>query len=182
MDPSQRLSLTEERKEYEAHENSPDSSGYVAFLNRAIGPALSFLPNKAKGLDYGSGPGPALSMVLESHGFSCDNYDPLFGPPLEKGPYEFVFSTECFEHFYNPVEDLNRIDQVLKPGGFLIVMTLLRTSETAFGSWFYARDRSHVLFYTMSTFKFIAQRWGYQWLWDDGERVVILQKQSHLPE
>jgi len=68
---------TEEAR-YKAHQNSPQDAGYVRFLNQAITPALPYLNGSMRGLDYGCGPTPTLSGLLNAHGLYCENYDPYF--------------------------------------------------------------------------------------------------------
>jgi len=174
--PESLPSAIEEKERYTEHENDPDSSGYIAFLNRAVHPALSWLKPGMKGLDYGSGPCPALSGVLQKEGIKCFNYDPLFGPPLANGPFDFIFATETFEHFHDPRAETERISRLLKPGGILIVMTLFYNLSQGLDNWVYARDRTHVMFYDLPVFEYICQKWNFELLWHDGERVIVLRK------
>ncbi len=171
----------EEKYRYEKHKNTIEAPGYVKFLNQAIKPALPYLSAPMQGLDYGSGPGPTLSILLRHEGISCKDYDPLFGPELPDGPFDFIFSTEAFEHFHSPRKEMNRIDQLLKPGGYLIVMTMFHTGFKLFQNWFYAGDHTHVIFFSIDTFSFICQQWNYQHLWNDDKRVIILQKNKYPP-
>lgn len=59
------LTAVEQKKRYEKHRNGLQNTGYVKFLNRAIEPALSYLHTGMKGLDYGCGPVPTLSRLLD---------------------------------------------------------------------------------------------------------------------
>lgn len=170
------LTLESERDRYEKHENYINDPGYVEFLHQAIDPALGYLDRGMKGLDFGSGPGPALSLLLEKQGVHCLDYDPVFGPRLPEGTFDFIFSTEAFEHFHNPVKELELINKRLNPGGFLIVMTMWHSGPEQFLNWFYARDDTHVLFFSFRTFRYIARRWNFEIVWSDNKRVVILKK------
>ncbi len=176
VSPETHLSVKDELKRYRKHENDIEDPRYVRFLNQAVKPALAYLSPGMEGLDFGSGPGPALSQILQRKGISCGNYDPLFGPELPDGPFDFVFSTEAFEHFYDPVKEMQLINERLKPGGLLTVMTMLHKGIKHFRNWFYARDDTHVVFYSLSTFDFICRRWNFEILWNDGKRVIILRK------
>lgn len=177
-DPVHRLSLHEEKEEYKTHNNSPEDKGYVNFLNRAVEPAMKYLNSSMRGLDYGCGPGPTLSWILEQHGIPCENYDPFFAKIELDKEYDFIFCTECFEHFFQPKEDIKKIKKLLKPGGLLCVMTNLWTSFEAFSSWHYTRDNTHVSFYCERTFQFICELFGFDPLWQDYDRVMILQKRQ----
>jgi len=166
----------EERARYLEHNNGIQYPGYVKFLNQAIDPALPYLSGDMKGLDYGCGPVPTLSLLLRKKGISCLDYDPLFFPELPEGPFDFIFATECFEHFFNPATETERIITLLKPGGLLIVMTHLWDEDTDFASWYYPKDNTHVAFYHAETFKYIERRFGFRQLPAASERVIILLK------
>lgn len=117
--------------------------------------------DKLKGLDYGSGPRPVLAMMLKEKGFSCDVYDPLFQPDpakLERS-YDFITCTEVVEHFHEPLAEFNRLFGLLKEDGELAVMTQLRPAE-GFERWWYARDPTHMSFYSGKTMAWIAGRFG----------------------
>ncbi len=75
-----RLSRSEERAQYSTHRNDPADPGYRAFLSRLSNPLVPYLAVGAEGLDYGSGPGPTLSGMLEEQGLSVRLYDPFFAP------------------------------------------------------------------------------------------------------
>lgn len=170
------LSPERERDRYLSHNNGIEQQGYLDFLNKAIEPALPFLKRNMLGLDYGCGYAPTLSALLAGKGFRCENYDPFFIENDLNATYDFIFSTEVFEHFFNPQQDIKRITDLLKPDGVLIVMTEKWRDVQAFDSWYYKRDRAHVAFYHSDTFTFIAERFGYHVIYDDGQRVVILRK------
>lgn len=172
------LAKEDERERYEFHENDIADPGYVKFLNQAITPALKFLKKGMQGLDYGCGPGPALSTLMQQEGFPCQNYDPAFGPPMPDGYFDFIFSTETFEHFHDPEMEMNVIVERLLPGGFLIVMSLWHKDENHFRNWFYARDDTHVLFYSKKTFEYMARKWGLEMIWTDNKRVVVFRKKE----
>jgi len=175
VDPAQRLSPAEERARYLLHQNSPQDRGYVAFLNQLLQPLLLYLVEGARGLDYGCGPVPVLSRLAQAQGIACDDYDPFFVDGPLRPPYDVVFASECFEHFHHPAEEMARILALLKPGGFLGIMTERWTTLAAFEDWYYARDPTHVAFYHADTFDFICERFGLASVWRDEKRVIILR-------
>ena len=175
-DPAHRLSVRQERAHYETHENSIDQPGYVRFLNRVLEPMLPHLEVGMRGLDYGCGPGPALSELVRRQGIACDDYDPLFADNQLRPPYDFLFSTECFEHFHHPAAEIGRIHSLLKPDGLLGIMTERWTTLTAFSTWYYTRDPTHVSFYHAKTFAFLCGRFGFTPVWSDEKRVTILRR------
>jgi hypothetical protein len=175
-DRKHHLSPKDEKHRYAQHNNGIDQPGYVNFLSQVIDPALNYINNDMVGCDYGCGPVPTLSKLVEREGIRCHDYDPLFefNPPLEK--YDFIFSTECFEHFFNPKEDFVNIDSLLKVEGYLMIMTLQYKSPDQFQDWFYKKDYTHVSFYHKNTFKYICIKYNYKMVLNDYNRVVILQK------
>jgi len=171
------LSREKERERYLQHNNSSDSPGYIEFLNRAVNPSIRFLGKRIAGLDYGCGPEPVLSQILKSRGFESEWYDPIFYPELDLDKrYGFIFSTETFEHFFSPAAELDRLRTLLSPGGILTVMTKLRKSPERFREWHYARDPSHVAFYSRDTLEFISERWDIKIVYCDNESVCIFRK------
>lgn len=172
------LSPQEEKRRYLHHQNTIDDAGYVAFLQKAIAPTLPFIPPGSTGLDYGSGPSRVLSQLLGRYSISCHNYDPLFGIDHPGQEYDFIFATECFEHFHHPATEMERILQLLKPGGYLCIMTALWRQQEDFDNWHYKRDATHVSFYHRESISYVARKFNFAGIHDDGERVVILRRKS----
>ena len=172
--PDQRLGPAAERAHYETHQNDPADLGYRAFLNRLAAPLVERLPPGAEGLDYGSGPGPTLSVMLREQGFPVDCYDPFFDQDLGALHrfYDFITCTETAEHFYRPGDEFERLDRMLRPGGWLALMTEMLQEGRAFEQWRYARDPTHVCFYRASTIKWIAARFA--WSPEFPHRSVVL--------
>lgn len=163
VEPAQRPAADEERARYETHENRPDDKGYRAFLARAADPLLARLPVGAEGLDYGSGPGPTLSRMMSEAGRPTRDYDPFFAPDqtaLERS-YDFITCTETAEHFFDPAAEFDRLDALLRPGGWLAVMTTVRDDAQPFAEWWYARDPTHVCFYRWRTMEWVARVHGW---------------------
>ncbi len=168
--------LEQEKEIYTFHQNSPEHPGYVAFLQRIIQPALTYLNPTMRGLDYGCGPGPTLSVLLEREDISCHNYDPIFFPDDPQGRYDFIFATECFEHFHSPAAELSHLSALLQPRGFLFVMTELWHERIDFRTWYYISDPSHVSFYHLNSFDFICRQYGFKILASYDARILLLQK------
>lgn len=168
----------EEEKRYKLHNNGIEFPGYVKFLNQAIKPALPLLTKDMIGLDYGCGPTPTLSVLLEQQGIKCENYDPIFFSEMPEGPFDFIFATECFEHFFLPARELQKIKNLLKPNGYLIVMTEKWTKPEVFSRWTYAKDPTHVTFYHADTFRYISEKYKFNLLESPNPRVVLMQKEE----
>jgi cyclopropane fatty-acyl-phospholipid synthase-like methyltransferase len=162
LDPADRLSRADERTHYASHENDAADAGYRAFLNRLAAPLVARLAPGARGLDYGSGPGPTLSLMLREQGFTMADYDPAFAPdPVVLGArYDFITCTEVAEHFHDPAGEFERLVAMLRPGGVLAVMTECLRDEQRLDAWRYLRDPTHVSFYRARTFTWIATHFG----------------------
>ena len=178
-DPSHHISGQQEKQRYLEHKNGVEHPGYVTFLEQAIDPTLPYLKPYMRGLDYGCGPNPTLSLLLRKKGIACDNYDPFFYPRDLYATYDFIFSTETFEHFINPGKELHRLQSLLKPGGYLTVMTEQWQDLEYFRKWHYARDFTHVCFYHGQTFGYICRRYGFTKIHNDNRRVVILKNEQN---
>jgi SAM-dependent methyltransferase len=166
----------DERARYTKHKNSINDRGYVNFLKQSITPALHYLEPIHKGLDYGCGPSPTIYLLLKKHNIQCDNYDPFFYPEIPKKSYDFIFATECFEHFFIPDKDIKKITNLLKPGAYLIVMTEQWEDIEKFEKWYYTHDFTHVTFYHKQTMQYIAQTYGYRLIENINNRVSIFKK------
>ncbi|MEX0681733.1 MAG: class I SAM-dependent methyltransferase [Balneolales bacterium] len=167
-----------EKARYLTHKNGPQYPGYVNFLNRAIRPALPHIPVGARGLDYGCGPVPTLSTLLKRTGRTCKDYDPFFFPELPEGPFDFIFSTECLEHFFDPAREMQTLCRLLNSGGVLTIMTEIWHHERDFREWYYPKDPTHVCFYHSDTIDYLSSRYGFQQVWSDRQRVFVLKKRE----
>ena len=157
------LSPDDELARYLLHENSPEDCRYRQFLSRLTDHLIPKLQPGAKGLDFGSGPGPTLSVMLEEAGFPMAIYDPYFAPdtaPLER-EYDFITCTETVEHFYQPTKEFQCFDRMLRRNGWLGIMTEILDSDTDFANWWYHREPTHVCFYKYETMAWIANQ--YDW-------------------
>ena len=154
----------EEKAQYDLHENNPEDSGYRRFLGRLADPLLEKLPPGSVGLDFGCGPGPTLSLMLEEAGHRVALFDPIYhpNPGALEGQYDFVTATEVFEHLHHPRRDLEVLWNCLRPGGWLGVMTKRARTREAFSKWHYIKDPTHVGFWSKNTFRWLAGYWDAQ--------------------
>lgn len=162
-DPQQRPGPGEERVQYLLHENDPDDPRYRKFLTKFADPFLDKLTPNSRGLDFGCGPGPALAMMMREAGHEMALYDPFFHQdrePLSK-IYDFITCTEAAEHFHSPAEMFKSFDALLRPGGWLGVMTCFQTDDALFANWHYRKDPTHVVFYREATFEWLSERRGW---------------------
>lgn len=166
----------DEKKRYKFHQNSEKDDGYLNFLEKAITPMLAQINQDDVGLDYGCGPSKTTSELLARKNILCDVYDPFFFPQIPGKTYDFIISTEVFEHFHQPDVDIKRMVSLIKTGGHLAVMTEFWHDMDKFADWYYIRDYTHVSFYNLETMKHIEKSYSLKMKYTDSIRVVIFQK------
>jgi SAM-dependent methyltransferase len=152
----------EEKARYDLHNNDIMDLGYINFVSPITNAILNDFAPSHFGLDYGCGPGPAITHVLRQSGYTVQLYDPYFHPDLDylNLTYDYIFSCEVFEHFYKPKQEIEKLIGLLKPGGKLYIMThLFDVQIHDFPNWYYKKDPTHVFIYTEQTMRFIAQHY-----------------------
>jgi SAM-dependent methyltransferase len=159
-EPSSHPDRAAEKALYDQHENDPADPGYRGFLSRLADPLLERLAPGMEGLDYGCGPGPTLSVMLEEAGMRMACFDPLYAPDesVLMRRYDFITCTEVVEHFHRPARDWPRLAGLLRPGGWLGVMTRMVPGDRAFHEWHYKNDPTHVSFYSPRVMVWLAGR------------------------
>lgn len=177
VDPSQRLSALEEKSEYDLHENSIDNRDYRQFLSRLFDPLVLKIKPQSKGLDFGCGPGPALSSMFEESGFLMKKYDVFYDyrPNVLLENYDFITATEVVEHLFSPGEVIEGLWQQLSSGGILGLMTKLLSDPKAFSHWHYKNDQTHVCFFSQESFRWLSRRLNAR-LEIVGNDVILLYK------
>lgn len=182
VDAAQLPSRATEQRHYDLHENSPDDPRYRNFLSRLAEPLLRHLPAGSFGLDYGSGPGPTLSVMLTEAGHRMNIYDPFYAPDrtVLNRQYDFITTTEVVEHFHHPAQEFALLWSLLKPGGLLGIMTQRLTPEIDFSKWYYQTDPTHVSFYALETFTWLARHYEAE-LEVPGKDTVLLRKTAASP-
>jgi SAM-dependent methyltransferase len=182
LDPNQRLSLRDERAQYDLHSNQIDDLGYRKFLNRLVLPLAKHLPTPPKrvlqGLDFGCGPEPALAKLLGESGHEIQSYDPTYFPCIDllNFQYDFITCSEVIEHMYDPLREFRGIHHMLKPGAILAIMTGMCTSWQDFASWHYRRELTHVCFYGRKSMGWIGRHFNWQLRYLQGSVAIFANK------
>lgn len=178
LNPQFYLNDEQEKSRYDLHENSIENQSYVAMFEGFIAEAVTpFKTSVKKILDYGSGPGPVLVELLKQKGYEVKNYDPIYARnEFEGEKFDLITSTEVFEHFYNPQKEIEKIISLMKSGAYLSIMTRFLVDKDKFQSWFYKDDPTHVCFYSLKTFDFLAWEHGLKIVKNNGFNLIILQK------
>ena len=179
LDKSYFINPKEEKKRYLEHNNDINDKEYRSFLSKLSNPLKEKISIGANGLDYGCGTGPALADMLAEEGFRVSLYDPFFYPDKDvlSKQYDFIACTETAEHFHNPFKEFNALNNLLKPGGWLGVMTSFLTVDETFENWYYRRDPTHVTFYCEKTFQVIASQRN--WTCEIHSKDIVLLQKNH---
>jgi len=171
------LSEVDEKSRYDQHNNDPNDTDYRRFLSQVAKPLLERLPKQAKGLDFGCGPGPTLSVMFEEQGYTVDLFDKFYAQndAVFHCKYDFIIATEVVEHLSQPAFELSRLCDMLNPSGVLGVMTEMLSDSVSFTDWYYKNDPSHIGFFSRKTFLYLAKLWQLK-LTIVSDRVVIFEK------
>ncbi len=173
------VTFSEERAEYDLHDNSIEDQGYVKYLERFLAAAVTPFIKEGSALEFGCGPGPVLAELLKRKGFDVSTYDKHFNPDTSVLDlrYDLVTATEVFEHFNNPREDVAGVFSLLGQGGILAVMTSVPPrDDAAFLKWHYRREKTHISFYTRRAFEILAEENGAELIFHDDKRISVFRK------
>ena len=152
------------------------------FINK-ISLIKDHCPKIKTALDFGCGYEPVLKTLLEKEKIKTEIYDPNFFPnfPINK-TFDLVISTETFEHFRNPMDDIKKAVNSISPSGFLAVMTRFypleqnKPCKKSFTEWYYQRDPTHIAFYTSKTFQWLTKKFGLSIILDNGFDFALFKK------
>lgn len=154
----------DEKQRYDLHENTLHNKGYVDFLSPLIKAIIEKETVSKVGLDYGSGPNPVLSKILESKGYSVFQYDTFYSKE-EKNlelEYDFIICCEVIEHFHKPAEEFKVLKSLLKENGRVYCKTSLLDKTIDFNNWSYKNDFTHSFFYTRNSLSYIKDFFGFK--------------------
>lgn len=174
------LSVEQEKSLYDKHNNSPDDPYYRTFLSRLFIPVSERLAPESHGLDFGSGPGPTLSIMFTEIGHKMNIFDVFYANDSKvlAHKYDFITASEVVEHLHHPKKELDRLWSYLKHDGILGIMTKRVINQEAFSHWHYKNDLTHVCFFSIKTFQWLADYWGAS-LFFPGKDVALFIKQKN---
>ena len=104
-DPTQHPSGSQEHARYETHNNDVNDPGYQQFVSPITNHVLQHFKPTDSGLDFGAGPGPVITKLLNEQGYNPALYDPFYAPDplvLEK-KRDYIICCEVIEHFHHPI-------------------------------------------------------------------------------
>lgn len=150
-----------EKTRYDLHTNSSEDAGYRKYLTRVSDPVIKRLKKGAHGLDFGSGPGPTLSLIFKDAGFDMRIYDHFYAKHEEvlELKYDFITATEVVEHLYEPKVVLDKLWSLLDSNGLFCLLTQVYPDQEAFSSWYYKNDPTHVCFFSLKTFSWLEKQY-----------------------
>ena len=172
--PKYWLSVDDERARYELHDNNMSNAGYVKFLSQVVDVATrvvddvvtdNCLKTGLKVLDFGCGKEAVACQLLKDKSIDCYGYDPLYGrtlpePVSKSGQYDIIILCEVIEHLRDIKRELTRINELLREGGVIILRTQIYESPLSFPSWWYARDLTHINFFSEKSLSAAAGMMG----------------------
>ncbi len=162
LDEAFHLDSVTEKKHYDNHDNNLDSLGYVKMFENLIDEFVTPLNYEIKtALDFGCGEGEVLPILLERRNIPCDRYDLFYFPKkVHSGKkYDLIVSTEVFEHLSEPLEVFKNLLLHINKNGYILLMTAFHPSnDEKFLKWFYIKDVTHIGFFSMKTFEYIATK------------------------
>jgi 2-polyprenyl-3-methyl-5-hydroxy-6-metoxy-1,4-benzoquinol methylase len=180
LDDKHYLDATLEKKHYDNHENNLESLGYVKMFEELIEKFI--MPKKDeinRALDFGCGEGEVLPILLKRVGISCDGYDLFYFPKkaYEDKKYDLICSTEVIEHLKSPLNTLKELLSHLNKDGYLLFMTYFHPSDDEkFLKWFYIKDVTHIGFFSMKTFEYLASEFGLEMVKHNNKNTVMFKK------
>ena len=178
LDPLHYVSNSYEKKHYLKHNNSINDTNYKNFLLKLIKPMMDKISTNDIGLDYGCGFAPALASIFKSYGYKVELYDPFFFPNKDVliKKYKFITCSEVVEHFFNPYEEFDKINNLLDYNSWFGLMTSFLPNDNKFENWYYRRDPTHVVFYKRKTFQHIEFQRNWQVFFPTKNVVLFFKK------
>ncbi|MEN8200908.1 MAG: class I SAM-dependent methyltransferase, partial [Thermodesulfobacteriota bacterium] len=118
-----------------------------------------------------------LSVMFGEAGHRMQLFDPFFADNREllAREYDFVTASEVVEHFRDPAADLGLLWSLLRPGGWLGIMTKLALDEAAFSRWHYKNDPTHISFFSLQTLTWLGEQYQSE-LHLEAKDVFLFQK------
>ncbi len=146
---------------------------------------LSMLVNKqGEFLDYGGGYG-IFTRLMRDNGFDFYWYDKYASNLVARGfegemankKYEAITSFENFEHFENPLEDIEKIFSLTD---FIFFSTdLVSVPAPATDKWWYycLEHGQHVSLFSQKSLEYIASKYNYHFI-SNGTNIHIFSKKK----
>jgi hypothetical protein len=170
------VTLEEEKRRYDLHNNDARHEGYVGFLNEIVAVVAGHCGSTDRILDYGCGRGAVLAGLLRQKGFDCAAYDPLYniGAAALSQSYDVIILCEVIEHVRDLKAGIAELKKVAGPKGTIVIRTQPCSSLENFGGWWYKNDLTHVNFFSPGVIDVLAARLGRKCVERKGEDIFVL--------
>jgi cyclopropane fatty-acyl-phospholipid synthase-like methyltransferase len=119
-----------------------------------------------------------LADILAEDGFEMEIYDSFYetDKSVLSKKFDFIVSTEVVEHLSKPLEAFEKLFSMLKDNGVLAVMTQLYDDSIDFKTWYYKNDCTHICFFSMKTFDWLAKHLGLTYTQVENDIFVFTAK------
>jgi len=151
---TQLLSSEAEKSRYDLHENFSDDENYNKYLSSVASAISCKIEPGGVGLDYGCGASTLLADLLKTPEREVFSYDLYFHPTKKifTHKYDFIILCEVIEHLRDPLNELTKIRNLLKPNGRIFIKTkFFEMDLDKFSNWFYKNDPTHIQFFNESS-------------------------------
>lgn len=171
LDKESKLSEDEEKSRYLKHQN--DTPDYQNYMNDLFNSFIKPYIIKGPTLDFGCGPKQMFKDLI--NGLSA--YDKFFfkDESIFNQMYDNILMIEVIEHLSDPLKELEKLIKMLSVGGRLFIKTLFYNLDSL-SSWWYLRDKTHVSFFNLESFKYISDIFNLKIIYTDNKREIILEK------
>ncbi|HKL47582.1 MAG TPA: methyltransferase domain-containing protein [Candidatus Izemoplasmatales bacterium] len=178
MDQAFILSLNDEKERYDNHNNDIHDIAYQQFVSPITHYVTHRFNKENLGLDFGAGPGPVISKLLEEQNYDIVKYDPHYHPNafLLDRVYDYIIACEVIEHFNEPQQTFNLLNKMTNIQTEWIFMTVLYDDTIDFTHWYYKNDETHVIFYTEKTIHYLKEIYGWKKVHINNRLIVFSNK------
>lgn len=155
------------------------------YFSQAVSILIFFyFDSSKKFLDYAGGYG-IFTRLMRDIGFDFYWHDDYTQNLLARGfemkdeQYELITAFEVFEHFENPIEE---IEKMLRKSDNIIFSTLLLPEQIPDENWWYYgfEHGQHISFYSKKTFESIAKILGIKYSYFDQLHLLSKNKKINL--
>ena len=176
VDPKYFLNFESERKRYDQHTNHNSDFKYQKYIQVFLDQLIPRIKKGSQGLDFGCGPGPTISHLLNQQGYHVQNYDLHFFPDqnLLQKKYDFVTCTEVVEHFQDPQFGWKTLKNLLHSQSLLMIVTQVYDQQNL-NRWHYLRDVTHVSLYSVRTMEWLARTYSWTLISAPDQGVFFFQ-------
>lgn len=155
----------------------------LLFIKRVAAIIFIYFGKDANFLDYGAGYGLFVRMMRDI-GFNfywqdkyCNNlFADGFEFDLSMNNIELITAFECFEHFNNPIEDINQLMRTSR--NILFSTEIFEGPPPSKDWWYYSFDEGqHIAFYSLKTLSYLARKYDLN-LISNGKNFHLLTEKS----